>query len=98
MPWTSANNRTSTPQWKKLRRQAIHLFGNECAKCGADGNETRLELDHITPVSEGGDDHLDNTQLLCPRCHKPKTQAEATRGRARRSAKRRLPTHPADAL
>jgi len=96
--WTRGNSRTSTPQWKRLRRTAIRVFGNECARCGADGADVRLELDHIIPVAEGGTDTLDNAQLLCGPCHQPKTQAEAACGRARRSPLRKPPIHPSDVL
>jgi len=98
MTWKNGNSRTSTTAWKQLRRRAIREYGNQCARCGADGEDVRLELDHRIPVAEGGTDTLDNAQLLCPMCHAPKTQAEARRGRARRSGKRRPRMHPADAL
>lgn len=98
MSWTSGPGRASTPAWKRLRKRAIRELGNQCAKCGADGDDVRLELDHIIPVAEGGQDDLDNAQLLCPPCHKPKTQQEAARGRARKSGRRKPPMHPSDAL
>lgn len=99
MTWTSGgNSRTSSPAWRQLRRTAITTYGNHCNNCGADGRTTRLELDHIIPVAEGGQDTLDNAQLLCTVCHTPKTQAEAARGRARRSGRRQPRRHPADNL
>lgn len=98
MTWVNGSNRTADPAWRALKRKAIRAFGNYCARCEADGDEVQLELDHITPVAEGGTDTLDNTQLLCRSCHQPKTQAEAARGRARRSPHRPPRQHPADAL
>lgn len=98
MSWNSGYTRTSTSAWKRLRRQAIRAYGNECAQCGTHGTETTLELDHVVPVAEGGTDTLDNAQLICPTCHGPKTQAEAARGRARKSGRRKPRTHPADVL
>lgn len=35
-----------------------------------------LELDHKTPLSQGGSNNLDNLWLLCVPCHKRKTSAE----------------------
>lgn len=34
------------------------------------GERETLELDHITPVSEGGEDRPENLQVLCTACHK----------------------------
>lgn len=41
------------------RRKKKHLGKNET-----------LELDHITPLSEGGEDRPENLQVLCTACHK----------------------------
>ena len=38
-----------------------------------------LELDHITPLSEGGGNGHENLNLLCHNCHKHKTSAERSR-------------------
>jgi 5-methylcytosine-specific restriction protein A len=37
------------------------------------------ELDHIIPLSDGGDDTEDNYQGLCKPCHKAKTKQENKR-------------------
>lgn len=34
------------------------------------------EVDHIVPLSAGGDNSLDNLQALCKSCHSRKTAAE----------------------
>jgi 5-methylcytosine-specific restriction endonuclease McrA len=101
MTWknSSTTSRTSSAAWKRLRREAIRVLGYECARCGIDGRDVHLELDHRIPVAEGGEDTLDNAQWLCSPCHKPKTQAEAKRGRARRRRGKRPPrVHPSDVL
>lgn len=101
MTWKNGGtSRTSSPAWKRLRREAIRVLGYECARCGVDGRDVHLELDHVIPVAEGGEDTIDNAQWLCNPCHKPKTQAEAKRGRARSPQRRRgrAPRmHPSDA-
>jgi 5-methylcytosine-specific restriction protein A len=100
MTWQSGgDSRTSTPAWKRVKREARAVLNYACARCGADGHDTRLDLDHVIPVAEGGLDDIDNAQWLCPPCHKPKTQAEARRGRSRRRSGKRAPRlHPADVL
>lgn len=100
MPWTNGPSRTSTPEWRKIRRACITRDGNTCAECGADGRTTRLECDHIIPVAEGGLDTLDNARMLCTTCHAAKTRRETERGRARRNAKRyrAKEPHPMDVI
>lgn len=41
----------------------------ECKKCMKTDN---LSIDHITPISKGGSDELDNLQLLCRSCNSRK--------------------------
>ena len=44
---------------------------NVCRGCGI--SKDNLEADHVFPLSLGGRDELDNIQLLCPHCHRIKT-------------------------
>ncbi|MGD9733107.1 MAG: YozE family protein [Desulfamplus sp.] len=44
----------------------------QCVLCGASGNEARLEIDHIIPVSRGGTDAISNLQCLCFKCNRGK--------------------------
>jgi 5-methylcytosine-specific restriction protein A len=54
----------STTQWRKLREIVIRRDGI-CQMCGMDGNH----VDHIVPRKLGGDDSLNNLQLLCEQCN-----------------------------
>jgi 5-methylcytosine-specific restriction endonuclease McrA len=49
-----------------------HIDGFACAECQA---TTALEVHHLTPLSEGSSDQLDNLLTLCERCHKAVTRA-----------------------
>ena len=55
----------------KLKAQALRYYPPECAVCGE--TDLKLELDHIVPITEGGEDELYNVQLLCAECHRQKT-------------------------
>lgn len=51
----------------KARRNRIFARDNwECKICGTD---KKLELDHIIPISKGGEDSEDNLQVLCKSCN-----------------------------
>ncbi len=96
--WSCESNNRPVPG--RLQRACFRRDDWTCVGCGFVGerNAGELHADHIVPRAEGGTDILDNLGALCVACHKLKTQAEAARGRQRRSPKRRPPLHPADAL
>tara|TARA_E500000305_G_C4029093_1_gene243671 strand:+ start:5666 stop:5968 length:303 start_codon:yes stop_codon:yes gene_type:complete len=63
-----------TPQWKAVRTEAKRRDGWKCIKCGS---RTRLEVDHIKGLRDGGDPfNLENLQTLCGSCHAKKTRIE----------------------
>jgi 5-methylcytosine-specific restriction endonuclease McrA len=45
----------------------VKAKGKRCQRCG---NEHKLTIHHIKPVSEGGTNDLSNMALLCDTCHK----------------------------
>lgn len=47
-----------------------------CASCGVEALPSAVEIDHIVPLSKGGEDVDDNVQVLCGRCHYLKTLAD----------------------
>jgi 5-methylcytosine-specific restriction endonuclease McrA len=61
--------RGNTTKRESLRAQAFRLYGKTCNYCGEIGNE----VDHVIELAAGGDDSIDNLQVLCRECHKVKT-------------------------
>jgi 5-methylcytosine-specific restriction protein A len=55
----------STTQWRKLREIVIRRDAGICQRCGQEGKH----VDHIVPRKLGGDDSLQNLQLLCVQCN-----------------------------
>ena len=60
---------TYPPDWDERRDQVAELFGAQCDKCGKIWN---LHLHHIKPLSKGGNNKIENLQLLCEKCHSKK--------------------------
>lgn len=58
-----------------LRHKVLERDSFRCVHCGdspALTHGTKLEVDHITPYSKGGETIIDNLQTLCLRCNKGK--------------------------
>ena len=64
-------------KWKKRHRDHNGQF--KCLWCGVDEKifsdhiGWKFQCDHIIPLSEGGPDAFENTQILCFVCHGDKT-------------------------
>lgn len=54
---------------KNKRHRVYARDGFKCVLCGCTEN---LTLDHITPQSKGGADHIDNLRTLCTPCNEEK--------------------------
>ncbi|MER6364990.1 HNH endonuclease signature motif containing protein [Kitasatospora sp. NPDC001527] len=53
-----------------------------CAWCGEDFPAADVDVDHVRPLSQGGEDVDRNVHVLCRGCHTLKTEAEAVRDAA----------------
>jgi 5-methylcytosine-specific restriction endonuclease McrA len=63
------NLRGNTTKRESLRAQAFRMYGKTCNYCGEIGNE----VDHVIELASGGDNTIENLQVLCKACHKAKT-------------------------
>ena len=86
----------ATEPWEKLtHRQIVRVLevaqrsnGNViCAGCGRELEREFMELDHITPRSDGGENHIGNRILLCRPCNGRKGQNLTLRGLIRENKK-----------
>lgn len=65
--------------WAQIRLAVIQRDNYTCQKC-SNHNLHEAEVDHIVPVSMGGDNFdLENLQTLCHECHARKTAEDMTR-------------------
>lgn len=58
---------------KSIRHEVFKRDDYACLECGATKDDTRLHIDHILPVSQGGTDELVNLQVLCEACNLAKS-------------------------
>jgi 5-methylcytosine-specific restriction enzyme A len=93
---SESSQRTSQSGWRRLRQRVLKRDGGECQIRGPRCLGDATVVDHITPVSFGGEDTEDNAQAVCGPCHDTKTARERAALTPRPSRKRGAPTHPAD--
>lgn len=71
--YSQKRNRRTVPL--NVRYSILRRDGERCVLCGAsprDNSIVVLEVDHIIPVSKGGDDSLSNLRTLCKDCNQGK--------------------------
>lgn len=52
------------------------IKGKKCNVCNNNNPESIYHIDHIKPLSAGGNNEIKNLQVLCITCHKEKTKYE----------------------
>ena len=57
---------------KNFNRNILSKGFHYCVNCG-ETNKRLLTIDHIVPLSAGGDNSKDNIQILCHDCHRVRT-------------------------
>lgn len=72
--YTRINRRRFETRRRYLREKIKDTSLFCCKSCGVSGEASFLELDHILPLKNGGNNELENIQLLCNVCHKEKTK------------------------
>lgn len=66
------------PISKKLRFEIFKRDAFSCQYCGATPPDVILHVDHIHPVSKGGDNSMDNLITSCSGCNHGKMDIELT--------------------
>lgn len=63
---------------KKIRFNVFKRDGFKCQYCGSTPPNSVLELDHINPVSKGGENDIDNLITACFDCNRGKSNSLLT--------------------
>ena len=89
MAWS---NKPHVPYSQRIRIKRRDSYA--CQRCGV--QDAPLEVNHIIPLAEGGDNSDDNLESLCVPCHSPETYEQTVRGHIRRAARGLYPMekHP----
>ena len=69
--------RMTEPQRRKIALRQNFKCANPDGKCKLTDALEEYDVDHVIPLSLGGDDEERNMQALCPACHRRKTENEA---------------------
>ena len=92
-PFLRVKERINEPEGKKMSRAEMYEFlvtqhGAKCQGCDRRFDDSRyLELDHNTPRSDGGLNHISNRILLCGPCNRVKSNQYTLSGLRRQNKK-----------
>jgi 5-methylcytosine-specific restriction endonuclease McrA len=64
--WATRRQVASGWEWGRLR-DYIRARDRGCQRCGS---ARRLEVHHVLPLAQGGDNRPANLRLLCHQCHR----------------------------
>ena len=93
VPFLKTIEKVHEPPGPKMSRQQMYEFllgqrGAVCAGCDRTFDDSRyLELDHNTPRSDGGINHISNRILLCSPCNRLKSNTYTLSGLRRENKK-----------
>ena len=93
VPFLKIKLKVDEPKGPKMSRKEIYTFllnkkGSVCQGCDRSFDDARyLELDHNTPRSDGGLNHISNRILLCGPCNKLKSNTYTLSGLRRQNSK-----------
>jgi hypothetical protein len=73
-----------------MRFTVLERDGFMCQYCGKKAPEANIEVDHVTPVSAGGEDIIDNLVAACVECNSGKAGKVISKPVTNKAIKKRL--------
>ncbi|MCY4144767.1 MAG: HNH endonuclease [Gammaproteobacteria bacterium] len=92
-PFLRVKESVKEPEGQRMSRAQMYEFllaqnGSKCQGCDREFDDQRyLELDHNTPRSDGGWNHISNRILLCGPCNRLKSNTYTLSGLRRQNKK-----------
>ena len=78
---SAAHRRTRGTNWQAIRERILSRDAGLCQPCKRlDLLTPATEVDHITPLEQGGTDAPANLQSICAECHRAKSAQERQSG------------------
>lgn len=78
MAWEGSGKGRGGRPWRRKRERVLDRDKHLCQCCRRAGRLTpATEVDHITPLAEGGTDDETNLESICTPCHRRKTGKRA---------------------
>ena len=62
--------RINIPQ--SVKKYVLQRNNYQCQSCGKKNTETKLNIDHIVALANGGSNDISNLQVLCSKCNQNK--------------------------
>jgi 5-methylcytosine-specific restriction enzyme A len=56
----------------EVKQYLLERNNYQCQSCGKVAQDTKLTIDHITPLAKGGSNDISNLQILCRSCNSRK--------------------------
>ncbi|MFB5946089.1 HNH endonuclease [Albibacterium profundi] len=75
LPLSKTAKKERQKMTNKLRYEVLKRDRFRCKYCGATSDYIQLHVDHIKPVSKGGESVESNLQTLCSTCNNGKSDA-----------------------
>ena len=73
----------------QTRKELLDKAAHKCQECGS---REKLEVDHIVPISRGGDGKIENLRILCRSCNRKKRTRWAATQQASTQEATQLPS------
>lgn len=80
----------------KLRYEVLRRDNYTCRFCGSSAPDVFLQIDHVIPRSQGGQDAVSNLQVLCEECNQGKSMTMPERWLVKATQKRQAEWHRAN--
>lgn len=73
LTWPNPERTNNKPKRKGIStRKRRRVYERDAYRCRYCGGYERLEIDHIVPVSQGGDNNIENLATACKECNRRK--------------------------